>query len=113
MRDVAEVAIGAAPPKGAALRNGETVSGMVIMLKGENGKQLIERVKEKIASMHLPAGVKIMPFYDQAFVIDGTIHTVEKNLFEGFILVTIVLLLFLGQCPRRDHHALPSFRCPC
>ena len=43
-------------PQGATLRNGETVSGMVIMLKGENGKQLIERVKEKIASLRLPAG---------------------------------------------------------
>ena len=38
-----------------------------------------------------------MPFYDQAFVIDGTIRTVEKNLFEGFVLVTIILLLFLGN----------------
>ncbi len=97
LRDVAEVRIGAAPPEGATLRNGETVSGMVIMLKGENGKQLIERVKERIASLRLPPGVKIIPFYDQSFVIDGTIHTVEKNLFEGFILVTVVLLLFLGN----------------
>jgi cobalt-zinc-cadmium resistance protein CzcA len=97
LRDVAEVHIGSAPPQGATLRNGETVSGMVIMLKGENGKQLIERVKEKIAGLRLPPGVKIIPFYDQAFVIDGTIHTVEKNLFEGFILVTVVLLLFLGN----------------
>ena len=83
--------------KAATLRNGETVSGMVIMLKGENGKKLIERIKEKIRGLRLPAGVKIAPFYDQAFVIDGTIHTVEKNLFEGFVLVTIVLLLFLGN----------------
>lgn len=97
LRDVAEVRIGPAPPEGATLRNGETVSGMVIMLKGENGKKLIERVKEKIAGMKLPPGVKIVPFYDQAFVIDGTIHTVGKNLFEGFILVTIVLLVFLGN----------------
>jgi len=97
LRDVADVRIGAAPPEGATLRNGETVSGMVIMLKGENGKKLIERVKERIASLRLPSGVKIIPFYDQSFVIDGTIHTVEKNLFEGFILVTFVLLLFLGN----------------
>src|SRR5580693_511514 len=97
LRDVANVRIGASPPEGATLRHGETVSGMVIMLKGENGKKLIERVKERIAGLHLPAGVKIVPFYDQAFVIDGTIHTVEKNLFEGFVLVTIVLLLFLGN----------------
>ena len=97
LRDVAGVHLGPAPPQGATLRNGETVSGMVIMLKGENGKQLIERAKEKIASLRLPPGVKIVPFYDQSFVIDGTIHTVEKNLIEGFILVTVVLLLFLGN----------------
>ncbi len=97
VRDVAEVRIGSAPPQGATLRNGETVSGMVIMLKGENGKQLIERIKEKIAELRLPAGVKIVPFYDQSFVIDGTIHTVEKNLLQGFVLVTIVLMLFLGN----------------
>ncbi len=97
LRDVATVRIGSAPPEGATLRNGETVSGMVIMLKGENGKKLIERVKERIASLHLPPGVKINPFYDQSFVIDGTIHTVEKNLMEGFVLVTFVLLLFLGN----------------
>ena len=97
LRDVAQVRIGSAPPEGATLRNGETVSGMVIMLKGENGKKLIELVKERIAGLRLPPGVKINPFYDQSFVIDGTIHTVEKNRFEGFILVTIVLLLFLGN----------------
>src|SRR3984957_18712311 len=47
--------------------------------------------------MHLPDGVKIVPFYDKSSVIDGTIHTVEKNLFEGFVLVTVVLFLFLGN----------------
>src|SRR6266566_1782494 len=76
LKDVAEVTIGAAPRKGAVLRNGETISGMVIMLKGENGKSVIQAVKQKIASMHLPEGIKLVPFYDQAFVIDGTIATV-------------------------------------
>jgi cobalt-zinc-cadmium resistance protein CzcA len=97
LRDVATVQVAAAPAQGATLRNGEKVSGMVIMLKGENGKRLIERVKEKIATLRLPKGVSINPFYDQSVVIDGTIHTVEKNLFEGFILVTVVLLVFLGN----------------
>ncbi len=98
LKDIAEVRIGPAPPSGATVRNGaETVSGTVIMLKGENGKQLIERVKAKIAGLRLPSGVRLIPFYDQAFVIDGTIDTVKKNLFEGFILVTVVLLLFLGN----------------
>src|SRR5580704_624564 len=97
LHDVAQVMIGPAPRQGAVLRNGETISGMVIMLKGENGKHVIELVKQKIASLHLPPGVTLKPFYDQSTVIDGTIHTVEHNLFEGFILVTVVLLLFLGS----------------
>src|SRR5437763_3433208 len=97
LRDIADVSIGPKPKIGAVLRNGETVSGMVIMLKGENGKRVIEATKAKIASLHLPHGVKLNPFYDQSTVINGTIHTVKKNLFEGFILVTIILFLFLGN----------------
>jgi len=94
---VAAVRIGAAPPQGATLRNGETVSGTVIMLKGENGKALIERVKPRSRAFICRKESRLSRSYDQSFVIDGTIHTVEKNLFEGFILVTVVLLLFLGN----------------
>jgi cobalt-zinc-cadmium resistance protein CzcA len=97
LRNIADVSIGAMPKIGAVLRNGETVSGMVIMLKGENGKRLIEAVKTKISSLRLPAGVKLNPFYDQSDVINGTIQTVKKNLFEGFVLVTVILFLFLGN----------------
>ncbi len=99
LRDVAKVTRGPMPRQGAVLRDGkgETVSGMVIMLKGENGKRVIERVKAKLASIRLPEGVKLIPFYDQSTVIDGTLRTVTKNLFEGGVLVVLVLLLFLGQ----------------
>ncbi len=99
LRDVARMEIGAMQRQGANLRDGkgETVSGMVIMLKGENGKRVIERVKEKLASLRLPEGVKMNPFYDQSTVIDATIHTVRKNLIEGGVLVIMVLLLFLGN----------------
>jgi hypothetical protein len=57
----------------------------------------VQVVKAKIASLRLPAGVKINPFYDQSTVINGTIQTVKKIYFEGFILVTIILFLFLGN----------------
>jgi cobalt-zinc-cadmium resistance protein CzcA len=97
LNDVAKVEIGPAPRLGAVLRNGETISGMVIMLKGDNGRRVIEAVKEKIGNIRLPAGVRIVPFYDQSSVIDGTIQTVKKNLFEGFVLVTVVLFVFLGN----------------
>jgi cobalt-zinc-cadmium resistance protein CzcA len=97
LHDVANVVVGAAPRQGAVLDQGETISGMVIMLKGENGKQVIDLVKKKIAGLHLPAGVNLRAFYDQSTVTDTTIHTVEHNLFEGFVLVTVVLLIFLGS----------------
>jgi cobalt-zinc-cadmium resistance protein CzcA len=99
LRDVAQVTIGALPRQGAVTRdgNGETVSGMVIMLKGENGKAVAERAKEKIdeISKTLPADVQIKPFYDQTSVIDRTIQTVKKNLLEGGALVIVILFLFL------------------
>ncbi len=99
LRDIAQVTVRGMPRQGATLRdgNGETVSGMAIMLKGENGKQVIERVKAKLASLRLPEGVRVDPFYDQSTVIDGTIRTVRNNLLEGGALVIVVLLAFLGD----------------
>ena len=82
LRQVAHIADRPMQRQGAVLRDGrgETVSGMTIMLKGENGRDVIDRVKAKIAQLQLPDGVKIVPFYDQSTVIDGTIHTVRRNL---------------------------------
>jgi cobalt-zinc-cadmium resistance protein CzcA len=102
IRDVAVVKEGPMPRQGAVLRDGggETVSGMVIMLKGENGKRVIDRVKARLASIRLPPGVSIKSFYDQSSVIDQTIATVKRNLIEGGALVMLVLLLFLGNFGR-------------
>ncbi len=99
LREVANVKLGPMPRQGAVTRDGrgEAVSGMVIMLKGENGKNVIERVKARLASLRLPDGVKIRPFYDQSEVIDGTIATVRRNLLEGGLLVMLVLFVFLGN----------------
>ena len=84
---------------GAILHDGagETVSGMVIILRGANGNKIIQQVKQKIAAMHLPGGAKIIPFYDQSNVINASIHTVEDNLLEAAALVIVILLLFLGD----------------
>ena len=101
IRDVAEVRIGSLPRQGAVTRDGEgeRVSGMVIMLKGQNSKTVIERVKLALESMRasLPEGVRVAPFYDQSDVIDGTIRTVRDNLLKGGALVAVVLFLFLRQ----------------
>ena len=101
LEDIAEIRIGAIPRQGAVTRDGvgESVSGMVIMLKGQNSKTVIERVKSALERIRtsLPEGVRIVPFYDQSDVIDGTIRTVRDNLLEGGALVVAVLVLFLGD----------------
>ena len=97
--DVADVTVGEMPRSGAVTRDGkgESVAGMVIMLQGENGKRIAERVKAKVAEIaeSLPKGLSIVPFYDQSEVIDRTSHTVRKNLLEGSLLVVLVLFVFL------------------
>lgn len=97
--DVATVELGAMPRQGAVTRDGrgETVAGMVIMLKGESGKVVADRVKGRIAELtsSLPKGLTLTPFYDQTDVIDRTSATVQKNLMEGSLLVLIVLFVFL------------------
>ena len=97
--DVADVQVAAMPRYGAVTRdgNGETLAGMVIMLKGENGKAVAGRVKARLDEITstLPPGVGVVPFYDQTEVIDRTAHTVRKNLFEGSLLVIVVLIVFL------------------
>ncbi|MCC7416767.1 MAG: efflux RND transporter permease subunit [Acidobacteria bacterium] len=101
--DVAEVVAAPTPRYGAVTRDGEgeTLAGMVIMLKGENGKAVAERVKARLEEIGqtLPGGVRITPFYDQTEVIDRTAHTVRKNLLEGSLLVVVVLFVFLRDAP--------------
>jgi len=97
--DVADVRVSAMARQGAVTHDGagETMAGMVIMLKGENGKQVADRVKSQLSDIgsSLPAGMHITPFYDQTEVIDRTAHTVRKNLLEGSVLVVVVLFVFL------------------
>ena len=99
VRDVAQVEVGAMPREGAVSRDGrgETLSGMIVMLKGANGKEVVERVKGRIAQVQplLPHGVTIRPFYNQGEVVDRTTSTVFRNLVEGGLLVTLILFLFL------------------
>ena len=99
LKQVASIAPRPMLRHGAVMHDGqgETVSGMVIILRGENGQQIIREIKEKIASLKLPDGAKIIPFYDQSDVINATTDTVEHNLLEAAVLVVIILLIFLGD----------------
>lgn len=99
VHDLAEVVIGPMPREGAVSRDGqgETLSGMIVMLKGSNGKEVVTRVEEKLKELRplLPQGVTIRPFYNQGEVVDRTTSTVFRNLLEGGLLVVLVLFLFL------------------
>ncbi|RJP73269.1 MAG: efflux RND transporter permease subunit [Candidatus Zixiibacteriota bacterium] len=101
LKDVAEVAIGRQTRQGAVTRDGkgETVAGMVIMLRGENSKQVVDRVKQAIPQIQagLPADVKISPFYDRTSLIQACLRTVGDALLLGGGFVVLVLFLFLGN----------------
>jgi len=99
--DVASVEIGSELRQGAVTKDGqgEVVTGIVLKRINENTKQVIERIKEKVVEINkaLPAGVKIVDFYDQAELVDNSIHTVVESLIEGEVLVLVILVLLLGD----------------
>ncbi len=102
VKDVAAVTIGSVPREGVVGQDDDDdiVSGIVLMRKGENPSDVLIGVKAKVAQLNasvLPKGVQIVPYYDRTWLIDTTLHTVFHNLLEGALLVTAVLLLFLGN----------------
>ncbi|HJQ36883.1 MAG TPA: CusA/CzcA family heavy metal efflux RND transporter, partial [Thermoanaerobaculia bacterium] len=99
VRDVGSVVAGSAVRQGAVTADGkgEIVAGIVMMLKGENSRAVVENVKARVQQVRktLPPGVQLVPFYDRTELVDRTIHTVSKNLLEGAALVILVLLVLL------------------
>ncbi len=101
--DVAQVLIDHAVRHGATVLNGEreVVSGIVLMLRGGNAREVVEGIKAHIDDIHakhlLPDGLRIVPFYDRIELITAALNTVYKSLVEGVVLVIIVLFLFLGN----------------
>ena len=86
IRDVAEVRVGEAVRQGAALLGGEgeTVGGIVMMLRGENGREVVGRVKAKVREINesgiLPAGVRLAPYYDRSDMVSASVGTVTRAL---------------------------------
>jgi len=101
VRDVARVHLAPMIRQGAVTRDGrgEVVTGIVMMLIGANGREVVQQVKKKLASLEpsLPSGVHIEVFYDRAELVSRTIHTVATNLGEGALFVIAVLFLLLGS----------------
>ncbi|HTJ29250.1 MAG TPA: CusA/CzcA family heavy metal efflux RND transporter [Acidobacteriaceae bacterium] len=103
IRDVADVRIGQEVRYGAMVKGGytEAVGGVVMMTAGGNAKEIVTRIKERVAEMNrgqmIPGGLKIVPYYDRSRLVDAAIHTVTEVLAEGIVLVVIVLFLYLGD----------------
>ncbi|MAX52290.1 MAG: CusA/CzcA family heavy metal efflux RND transporter, partial [Methylophaga sp.] len=100
VKDVADVVIGKPLRSGAGTRDGkETVVGTVMMLFGENSREVAATVTREMAEIQssLPEGVILEAVYDRTTLVDKAVATVEKNLLEGALLVIVVLFLLLGN----------------
>lgn len=108
VRDVASVEIAPPPPSGVLgytvaggnvdVNNG--VEGIILLRRYENPSEVLAELKQRIADLQkseLPEGVKIRTLYDRSFLIDHSLHTVGKTLFEGVSIVIIILIFFLGS----------------
>src|ERR1700692_4218634 len=87
-------------PDGVIVDEPDVIQGSVLMLKGAEEGPTLDAIHEKVKQLNeriLPVGVKIIPMLDRSDLLHFTLHTVEHNLVEGMILVTIILLLFLGN----------------
>jgi len=102
VRDIADVEPGNVPIEGVVGVNHEddVVTGIVLMRKGENPSEVLAALKQRVALLNdtiLPKGVRLEPYYDRTWLIHTTLETVFHNLVEGAMLVTLVLLVFLGN----------------
>jgi len=87
-------------PDGSIVDNDDTVEGVLLLQKGEDSDPVLKGIEAKVAELNghiLPPGVKIVPFLDRSDLVHFTVHTVEHNLAEGVILVSIILFVFLGN----------------
>ncbi len=100
VKDVAEVGLGKELRTGAATRNGkETVMGTVMMLVGENSREVAALSNEKFQQIQasLPDWIEAEAVYNRTSLVDKAINTVQKNLLEGALLVIVILFLLLGN----------------
>ena len=101
VKDVATVSEGPASRWGAVLENGrrEAVAGIVLMIRGGSGREVVGAVKEKVAQLNaggiLPQGVTLKAFYDRTGLVRDCITTVSRAIAEGVLLVILVVYLFL------------------
>jgi heavy metal efflux system protein len=85
---------------GKVVDDQDVVEGIVLLRKGANSDETLVGIHDKVKELNdhiLPPGVKVVPFLDRSDLVHFTTHTVLHNLTEGFLLVSIILFLFLGN----------------
>jgi len=102
VKNVAEVKEAGKPRLGQVSLDtaGDVIEGIVVMRKGENPSEVLNRVHEKVKELQtsvLPKDVQLIPYYDRTTLMDFATHTVIHNLIEGIILVTCIVLLFMAD----------------
>jgi cobalt-zinc-cadmium resistance protein CzcA len=101
VRNLGTVAFGSEIRRGAVTVNGqgERVAGIVLKRIFANTSAVIERVREEVAGINrsLPPDIRVVPFYDQADLVERAVATVRDALLEGGVLIVVVLLVFLGN----------------
>ncbi|NDH32663.1 MAG: efflux RND transporter permease subunit, partial [Betaproteobacteria bacterium] len=103
VKNLADVSIGHEVRQGAIIKGGytESVSGIVMMVRAGNAKEIVTRVKQRVDEINqkglLPNGLKIVPYYDRTELVDAALWTIAKVLLEGIVLVVLVLFIFLGD----------------
>lgn len=101
VRNLGEVTFGPQIRRGAVTVNGrgERVAGIVLKRILENTSAVIEAVRDKVEAINasLPDGIRVVPFYDQADLVERAVATVRDALLEGGVLIVAILFLFLGN----------------
>src|SRR5690625_477025 len=108
IHNVASVELTPPPPSGVlgytvaddSINVNNGVEGIVLLRRYENPSEVLTELKQRIADLQeheLPEGVTIRTLYDRSFLIDHSLHTVGKTLFEGVSIVIIILIFFLGS----------------
>ena len=99
VRDIANIDIGGAPRQGMATMDGqgEVVAGLVLKLLGANTNEVIARVHDRMERINeaLPPGVTAVPYYDQSELVGAAVRTMTTALWQGALLVAVILFLFL------------------
>jgi cobalt-zinc-cadmium resistance protein CzcA len=102
VKNLADVREGALPRVGQVglNDNDDVVEGIIVMRKGENPKEVLGRIKQKIEDLNertLPKDVRMETFYDRDNLMNYTTHTVMHNMLEGILFVTVIVFLFMAD----------------